>query len=139
MANKLTRLLDRIETRLEELKARGVIRSLGRELLQPESLTVWPALAIVPGEFRRLPDRTYACDIVLQLVCKSDAKIEATTIDTCAEIDEAIDQLAAESGIGGTIEQPHWQIWAQASNKGLFVKVGAWGGLTVRVDAPLKL
>lgn len=138
MANKISVILEKIETRLKELVDGRVLKEVGRKLIEPMTAKVTPVLAFVPGTLRRASDKTYTTDVVLQLVCRSGSKVELETIDTIAAIDEVIDALAVGGTVTGLIDQPSWDFWTVITNEGLYQPVGAIGHLTISVNAPLK-
>jgi len=140
MANKISTVLDAIETGLGNIDGLTVVRRAVRPFREPNL----PAAGIVvDGSPREVEAEDWSkwpvAVLIGLLVRKGDQDQDAAILDLVSEALVAVKAVADSDAPGGLIDQPRFSLWAaaQASDEKPLALVGAVIELRVTVEGPL--
>ena len=140
MANKLSRALGNIETKLKELVTDGSLRAVERRVIRPFQEMQLPVLGIKITQYGRQAGKVWTADVVLMLATQAGAGADdEPNIDLAGKVDKKIQALADSGSAQCLIDAPTWEPWEAAREGGALAPIGNLGGLKITVDEPLLL
>jgi len=136
MANKLTTVIDNIETALKTIGNLTVKRGLINPLTEKNP----PVVSLAASRFRRRDD-TWMCELLIQAVAVRDSATDPdeAAANLAADMQDKIDGIVNAGTAGGWIAEPTWECWYAAASGDFPARpVGVLGLTTVRIDGALK-
>ena len=136
MANKISTVLDNIATKLAELVASGTLKAVQRTVINPLKAQNTPVVGLAISRLSRA-DQIWNADVLLMLLARTgDDTPDEAVIDLVGAVDAKIAALREAGTAAGALDLPVWDLWHHP-NAGHLQRVGAIGGLRIRVEDPL--
>ena len=144
MANKISNVITKIAAALEALVTAGVIRKVYRRPVNPLTERNVPCVAVLASRHQRrggpAGSRDWHSEVLIQVLARQGAVADEAFLDLMAEVDGALETLAAGGTAGGLLDSPLWDDWYNPSADGAqLLRVGSLGTLSITVEAPLKV
>jgi len=141
--NQITRVKNGLVAALNGLvkaDGSGVLKSVVHHPIRAGSTIYPPVIGVAVSRVRR-ETTTWFADVALMLAAgKGSDTPEDAVLETLAEVDAVVEAFIDTFAVGGSLDQPTWDLWYDAPNTNSPLQlVGAIGAMRIRIEGPLKM
>lgn len=140
MSNKISVVMDALETALGGLVTDGVLKAVARGVIDPLTEPNTPKMSILIEKFWRESTTWFAQVLVMLAAVRGGDAPEDVVIEICAAADAKITELIEAGTAGGVIDQPKWEVGLGLAQMGTGGQLTPGiGTLRIRVEGPLLI